>query len=83
MNDQGKKSAFKEGGMFNQAHPLVFEMAKGLRKNMTEAEKLLWNYLKAGIDGLKFRRQHALGNYIADFLLSSNKVDYRIRWKNL
>jgi cyclase len=65
--DNEKKSAFKEGGMFNQAHPLVFEMAKELRKNMTEAEKFLWNYLKTGIDGLKFRRQHALGNYIADF----------------
>lgn len=43
------KSPFKEGGMFNQAHPLVFVKAKALRKNMTEAEKVLWGYFKGGI----------------------------------
>ncbi len=62
-----RKSPFKEGGMFDQAHPLLFERAKALRKNMTETEKILWNYLKAGVAGLKFRRQHPLGLYIADF----------------
>jgi cyclase len=68
MDDlENKKSAFKEGGLFNEAHPLIFARAKELRKSMTEAEKLLWNYLKAGVDGLKFRRQHPLGIYIADF----------------
>jgi cyclase len=62
-----RKSPFKEGGMFDQAHPLLFERAKALRKNMTETEKILWNYLKAGVAGLKFRRQHPVGLYIADF----------------
>ena len=61
------KSPFKEGGMFNEAHPLVFANAKALRKNMTEAEKVLWGYLKSGVNGLKIRRQHAIGIYIADF----------------
>lgn len=60
-------SPFKEGGMFDQARPLVFAKAKVLRKNMTNAEKILWHYLKTGINGLKFRRQHPLGLYIADF----------------
>ena len=64
---QNIKSPFKKGGMFDQAHPLIFEKAKSLRKNMTDAEKVLWSYLKIGIDGLKFRRQHPLGLYIADF----------------
>lgn len=68
MDEQEKsKSPFKKGGMFDQAHPLIFARAKDLRKNMTEAEKLLWNYLKTGINDLKFRRQHPLGLYIADF----------------
>jgi len=67
-NEQNKlKSPFKEGGMFNEAHPLMFEKAKKLRKNMTGAEKILWTYLKGGINGFKFRRQHVIGVYIADF----------------
>jgi very-short-patch-repair endonuclease len=67
-NEQNKsKSPFKEGGMFNEAHPLIFEKAKALRKNMTEAEKVLWGYLKGGLNGFKFRRQHPIGVYIADF----------------
>ena len=53
--------------MFDQAHPLIFVRAKELRKKMTGAEQLLWNYLKSGINGLKFRRQHPIGLYIADF----------------
>ncbi|WP_207632887.1 endonuclease domain-containing protein [Foetidibacter luteolus] len=61
------KSAFSREGMFNEANPLIFELAKSLRKNMTDAEKVLWGYLKAGLKGLKFRRQHPLGIYIADF----------------
>lgn len=68
MEEQEKqKSPFKSGGIFDQAHPLIFARAKDLRRNMTGAEKLLWNYLKSGINGLKFRRQHPLGSYIADF----------------
>jgi cyclase len=53
--------------MFIGASHLIFENAKQLRKNMTEAEKLLWTYLKKDINGFKFRRQHPLGIYIADF----------------
>ncbi len=45
----------------------IFANAKHLRKNMTDAETVLWMYLKEGINGLKFRRQHPIGIYIADF----------------
>lgn len=75
MDEQRKpQSPFKEGGMFNQAHPLIFENAKVLRKNMTEGEKVLWGYLKGGLNGLKFRRQHPIGIYIADFYCHSVKL---------
>jgi len=68
MDEANKsRSPFKEGGMFNEALPLIFGKAKELRKNMTEAEKILWGYLKGGLNGLKFRRQHPIGVYIADF----------------
>lgn len=53
--------------MFFGALPVIFENAKQLRKNMTGAEKILWDYLKMGINGFKFRRQHPMGFYIADF----------------
>jgi very-short-patch-repair endonuclease len=44
-------------------------LAKNLRKIPTEAEKLLWNYLKANqIEGFKFRRQQPIDNYIVDFV---------------
>ncbi len=39
-----------------------------LRKNMTYCEKLLWERLRnKSILGVKFRRQHPIGPYIADF----------------
>ncbi len=42
--------------------------ARQLRKNATMTERLLWRYLRlAKNDGLKFRRQHPIGPYIADF----------------
>lgn len=60
--------------MFNNASHLVFELAKDLRRNMTDTEKLLWNHLKAGVQGLKFRRQHPIGIYIADFYCHKIKL---------
>ena len=42
--------------------------AKEMRGVPTEAEKLLWEYLRANQLGVKFRRQHPLGDYIADFV---------------
>ncbi len=44
------KSPFKKDGLFNEANPLVFELAKELRRNMTDAEIILWNCLKVGIN---------------------------------
>ena len=61
------KNPYKNGGMFEGASHIIFANAKHLRKNMTDAENLLWMNLKAGIGGLKFRRQHPIGTYIADF----------------
>jgi len=39
-----------------------------MRSRPTAAEDRLWQELRAGrLDGLKFRRQHALGRFIVDF----------------
>ncbi len=41
---------------------------KELRKNSTESEKKLWQYLRnRQFEGLKFYRQYGIGNYITDF----------------
>ena len=55
---------------------LLKQFAREMRNKPTEAEKMLWNILyNKGIDGHKFRRQHIIGNYIADFIcLKSNLI---------
>jgi len=46
-----------------------------LRRNMTEAELVLWEVLKGKkLCGRKFRRQHSIGYYIADFYCPSEKL---------
>ena len=43
--------------------------AKDLRTHMTDAERLLWQHLRAHrLYGQKFRRQQPIGPYIVDFV---------------
>ena len=70
----GFKSPFKEGGMFEDASHKIFANAKILRTNMTAAEMALWLHLKKGVNGLKFRRQHPIGKYVADFYCHAGKL---------
>ena len=49
--------------------------ARNLRNQMTEAEKRLWRFLRAGqLGGYKFRRQVAIGPYVVDFVCLSQKL---------
>ncbi|OGH61976.1 MAG: hypothetical protein A3G34_15750 [Candidatus Lindowbacteria bacterium RIFCSPLOWO2_12_FULL_62_27] len=42
--------------------------ARRLRKEMTDAERKLWKHLRSRrFEGYKFRRQHPIGRFIADF----------------
>lgn len=45
----------------------ILANARRLRKNMTDAEQLLWRLLRREQLGVKFRKQHAVGQYVADF----------------
>lgn len=48
--------------------PSIKSRRINLRNNMTEAEKYLWSKLRSKqLNGLKFRRQFSIGNYIVDF----------------
>jgi very-short-patch-repair endonuclease len=53
--------------MQNQATPNARKFSKVLRRNMTDGERRLWQKLRLAQLGVKFRRQHPFGNYIADF----------------
>ena len=50
-------------------------LARSLRTHSTAAEKRLWERLRARrLDGLKFKRQVPIGEYIADFVWSDAKL---------
>ncbi len=44
------------------------EYARQNRKNMTEAESVLWSCIRDRKLGKQFLRQHIVGDYIVDFL---------------
>jgi very-short-patch-repair endonuclease len=48
--------------------------ARRLRRDMTDAERLLWRHLRAGQLGVKFRCQMWLGGFIADFASVAAKL---------
>ena len=55
--------------------PIIY-YARQLRKNQTEAEKLLWNFLRGRkFHGYKFRRQHPVSKlFILDFYCFEKKL---------
>jgi very-short-patch-repair endonuclease len=49
--------------------PKFMQRAGELRKVLTPAEKKLWAYLRGDkLNGVNFRRQHAIGKFIVDFV---------------
>lgn len=57
------------------AQPHQFKHARELRQEMTEAEKVLWDHLRARrFMDLKFRRQHPLLEFITDFYCHELKL---------
>ena len=54
--------------LFYGASAATLQKAKELRKSMTPAERKLWTVLQnKQLYGYKFRRQHPIYKYIADF----------------
>jgi very-short-patch-repair endonuclease len=61
--------------LFYGAKPDIFKKASTLKHEMTNAEKFLWKYLRnRKLNGLKFRRQHPLDIFIADFYCHEKKL---------
>ena len=56
-------------------NPLTTTRARSLRTGMTDAERLLWQSLRGKqLNGHRFRRQHPIGPYIADFACIEQKI---------
>ena len=60
------------------ADPLLYTVLRGFSHEMryepTMAEIRLWECLRAKRLGVKFRRQHVIDDYIADFVCLSEKL---------
>ncbi len=55
--------------------PEIEQAARELRQNLTPAEAFLWSALRnKQLQGLRFRCQHPVGNFILDFYCSSCKL---------
>ncbi len=53
----------------------IIGKARQLRERQTKAESLLWSVLRAKqLCGLKFRRQHPIPPYVADFACVARKI---------
>jgi very-short-patch-repair endonuclease len=53
----------------------LYQYGRELRQSSTKAEKILWEYLRnRKLDGLKFRRQHPIDKFIADFYCHEKKL---------
>ena len=52
----------------------LYQRARELRNHATNAEDILWGYLRTKPPGYKFRRQHPYAIYILDFYCHKKKL---------
>ena len=57
-----------------RSNPKTRTRAIELRKELTPAERKLWSVIRNDQLGVNFRRQHAIGNYIPDFVCIEKKL---------
>lgn len=57
-----------------RSNPTTRTRAIELRKELTPAERKLWAHLRGDKLGVNFRRQHAIGNFIPDFVCIEKKL---------
>jgi very-short-patch-repair endonuclease len=76
---EGREGAFPKSIKYSmppkRSNPKTMHFAGELRRNPTPAEQKLWAVLRnQQIDGIRFRRQHAIGNFIVDFCAPRKKL---------
>ena len=55
-------------------YDLLKTFAKYNRREMTQSETILWKALRKELRAYRFRRQHPIGDYIADFVCLSRRL---------
>jgi very-short-patch-repair endonuclease len=56
-------------------NPRLLAFARSMRRDGAPAEKRLWQLLRARqLNGYKFRRQHPIGPFIADFYCAESRL---------
>ena len=81
---RGKMPAGQKGvvvhdwGFYKFAYPdrisILKENARKNRLVLTDAEKVLWEYLRRNALGVRFRRQFIIGDFITDFACIEKKL---------
>ena len=75
---EGKGAGTFRKPLYETANVMTYgklkDFANENRKNPTQAESILWDYLKGKQLGVSFRRQHVIGEYIADFICLSHHL---------
>ncbi|HKX90817.1 MAG TPA: DUF559 domain-containing protein [Sphingomicrobium sp.] len=49
-------------------------LARSRRRSMSKPEAMLWRLLRGTPSGIRFRRQYAVGTYVADFYCPRAKL---------
>ena len=71
----GIQAAYSQSFAASKLPEKILSFARELRTNQTDAEDLIWEIVRAKrFLGIKFRRQHPVGNYIVDFYCDSLKL---------
>lgn len=60
--------------MFYGSSPVIFANAKKLRNEPTASEIIFWSLLKQHFPDYRFKRQHPISQYIADFYCHKLKL---------
>jgi cyclase len=56
------------------ARPGTFQNARFLKKVSTQAERILWTFLRNRNLGVKFRRQHPIDQFVLDFYCHEKRL---------
>lgn len=69
------KNIFPRQKVSSEIKRKMVETARQFRKEPTRSENLLWQALRGKqLDGLKFRRQQPMGNFVVDFYNSTYRL---------
>ena len=60
--------------MFYGSSPIIFANARKLRNELTDSEVIFWQLLKQHFPNYRFKRQHPVSQYIADFYCHKLKL---------